>query len=104
MKIVYNEKEEQIIERYRQDEKLMILVYAQWCVNHDLDPEKLYERAYPGQRKNETLQEVLERTVPKQESEKIDDQTVIQALQAFGNDDLAFAVQEQIDVRKRGYG
>lgn len=83
---------------------MMILVYAQWCINHDLDPKALYERAYPGQRENEALQVALELTVTKQESDEIPDETVIQVLQAFGNDDLAFAVQEQIDRRKGANG
>ncbi|GAA0431425.1 hypothetical protein GCM10008983_04970 [Lentibacillus halophilus] len=99
-----NDKDKQIIERYQQDEKMMILVYAQWCINHDLDPNAIYKRAYPDQIHNELLEDVLEQTVSKQESEDIPDQTVIQALQAFGNDDLAFAVQEQIDRFKRGEG
>ncbi|RYG74304.1 hypothetical protein EU245_03625 [Lentibacillus lipolyticus] len=94
------DRESEIIERYQQDEKMMILVYAQWCINHDLNPKKIYERAYPNQKQNEALEEVVELTVSKEESDQIADQTVIQALQAFGNDDLAFVVQEQIDANK----
>ncbi|WP_077324343.1 hypothetical protein [Virgibacillus siamensis] len=91
--------EKKIIESYRQDEKMMILVFAQWCVNHDLDPEELYKKAYPDQMNNHALQEALELTVPKKESEDIPDPTVLQVLQLFGNDDLAFIVQEQIEKR-----
>jgi hypothetical protein len=95
------DKNRQVIENYQENEKMMILVFAQWCVNHDLSPEHLYEQAYPNQLRNEVLIEVLENTVPKSESEHIDDQMVIQALQTFGNDDLAFIVQQQIEKRER---
>lgn len=30
--------EKQLTEAYERDENMMILVFAQWCVNHDLDP------------------------------------------------------------------
>lgn len=94
------DRDRQIIENYQENEKMMILVFAQWCINHDLNPEQLYEEAYPNQIQNKVLLEVLENTVPKNESEKIDDQMVIQALQLFGNDDLAFIVQKEIEKRE----
>ncbi|MFC4559947.1 hypothetical protein ACFO3D_17435 [Virgibacillus kekensis] len=96
------EIEDKVVKSYQQDEKMMILVYAQWCINNGLDPKTLYEKAYPGQIKNNALYEALELTVPKEESECIPDQTVINVLQLFGNDDLAFVVQEEIDKRKGG--
>ncbi|RLL42104.1 hypothetical protein D8M04_16110 [Oceanobacillus piezotolerans] len=95
------EIEAHIINKYQADEKMMILVYAQWCVNHDLDPIALYEKAYPNQLKNPVLLETLELTVSKQESEEIADQTVLNILHLFGNDDLAFVVQEEIQQRKK---
>ncbi|MFD1361965.1 hypothetical protein [Lentibacillus salinarum] len=95
-----NDIEQKVIDSYQQDEKMMILVYAQWCINRDLDPEALYERAYPGQKNNQALKEALELTVSKQESEDIPNQTVLNILQLFGNDDLAFVVQEKIDDEK----
>jgi len=91
------EMEDKIIESYQNDERMMILVYAQWCINNELDPQTLYEEAYPEQMTNKTLQDVLELTVPKEESENIPDQTVLNVLQLFGNDDLAFIVQREID-------
>ncbi|GAB4075073.1 hypothetical protein GCM10028778_25760 [Barrientosiimonas marina] len=93
--------EQQVIANFQQDEKMMILVYAQWCINRDRDPETLYERAYPGQLANQALQDALELTVPKQESETIADATVLNILQLFENDDLAFVVQEVIDADKQ---
>jgi len=96
-----NEKEKQIIESYQNEEKMMILIYAQWCINNELDPVTLYEQAYPGQGKNHTLTEVLELTVPTKESEIIPNETVLNALQLFGNDDLAFVIQEYIEKRAK---
>jgi hypothetical protein len=94
------ERERQVIENYQNDERMMILIYAQWCINHDLDPKKMYEEAYPDQVKNNALTDALELTVSKQESDVIDDQTVLNVLHLFGNDDLAFIVQEEIKKRE----
>lgn len=93
--------EEQVIENYQNDEKMMILIYAQWCINNDVDPNVLYEQAYPGQLRNSTLAETMDLTVSKKESDDIDDQTVLNVLQIFGNDDLAFAVQGEIEKREK---
>ncbi len=95
------ELEKQIIEQYKQDENMMILVFSQWCRNHDLDPLELYERAYPNQGKNVQLQNVVEMTVPKAESSDIPAETVLQVLQLFGNDDLAFVVSEEMERLKK---
>lgn len=96
-----NEHNEKVIDNYKQQEKMMILIYAQWCINHQLDPVELYKQAYPNQLTNDALIEVLDLTVPKNEADEITDETVINALQIFGNDDLAFIVQEQIDNRNK---
>jgi len=95
------ELEEQIIENYRKDEQMMILVFAQWCVNNGLDPMELYEQAYPRQGANPALQQAMELTVPKEEAGDIADDTVLQVLSLFGNDDLAFVVTEAINGRRR---
>lgn len=94
------ELEEKIIQHYQGEEKMMILVFAQWCVNHDLDPEELYLRAYPNQSSNPSLREAIELTVPKEEAGEIADQTLLGVLSLFGNDDLAFVVTEEIHKRK----
>lgn len=95
------ETEEKVIESYKHDEKMMILVYAQWCVNNDLDPTEMYGKAYPDQLKNNALREALELTVDKEESEHIPDETVLNILQLFGNDSLAFVVQQAKEERER---
>ncbi|GIN21222.1 hypothetical protein [Siminovitchia fordii] len=96
-----NELEKKIIESYRKDEKMMILVFAQWCINHDLNPEELYKKAYPVQQENDALKEAMELTVSKEESEDIPDDTLLGVLSLFGNEDLAFVVIEEIE-RTRG--
>lgn len=95
------ELEEKIIENYQGEEKMMILVFAQWCVNHNLDPEELYLRAYPHQAANQALREALELTVPKEEAGEVPDQTLLGVLSLFGNDDLAFVVTEEINKKKK---
>jgi len=87
---------EKVIQRYQNDEKMMVLVFAQWCVNHGLDPEELYRRAYPRQEKNLLLKKAIERTLPKEEAGDISNDTVLNVLSLFGNGDLAFVVFEEI--------
>ncbi|HLS20553.1 MAG TPA: hypothetical protein VK056_02690 [Bacillota bacterium] len=89
-----NDQNEFIIEQYKQDERTMILVFAQWCINEGFDPLTLYSEAYPNQPKNEELVEAMEKTVPARESQYISHETVLQMLHMFGNDDLAFVVNE----------
>lgn len=100
-KLDHDEKSKQMISNYKEQEKMMILIYAQWCLNNDIDPIELYEKAYPDQFKNEALQEALSLTVPREESEEIAHETVIHALQLFGNDDLAFLVQQEIEKKSK---
>lgn len=92
-----SKKDQYIIEKYQQDEEMMILVFAQWCVNHNFDPITLYQQAYPHQPENKALRAAMDRTVAKEESEPISTEVVQQVLQLFGNDDLAFVVQDAVD-------
>lgn len=89
------EIEKRVIENYQNDERMMILIFAQWCVNNNLDAQELYNKAYPNQLNNTILDEVVEETVSKNEADEIPTVTVLQVLQLFGNDDLAFVVQEE---------
>ncbi|WP_158736275.1 hypothetical protein [Alteribacillus sp. YIM 98480] len=91
------EVEDKIIKSYQQDEKMMILVFAQWCVNHHLNPQELYLKAYPDQGNNPQLEQAIDLTVPKEESEDISNETLLGVLSLFGNDDLAFVVSEEIE-------
>jgi len=89
-----SEKEQYIIDKYKQDEHMMILIFAQWCVNNNLDATSLYKKAYPNQPENKALLAALENTVPKEKAEEITTDMVQYVLQLFGNDDLAFIIQE----------
>ncbi|WP_339319656.1 hypothetical protein [Paenibacillus sp. FSL R10-2734] len=91
--------EEQIIESYKREEEMMILVFAQWCVNNGLDPHALYLQAYPQQEGNEALRKALALTVSAEEAGDISDDTVLGVLSLFGNDDLAQIVTEAITQR-----
>ncbi|MDQ0299317.1 hypothetical protein J2S78_001737 [Salibacterium salarium] len=91
-----NEMKDKIIESYQQDEKMMIMVFAQWCVNQELDPNELYKKAYPNQTANPMLKEAVELTVPKEESEDIANDTLLGVLSLFGNDDLAMVVTKEM--------
>ena len=81
-----------VIEQYEQDENIMIQLYAQWCINHDLDSFALYQTAYPDQKTNDALASAIEET--EKNALEVDTETVIQVLQLFGNDHLAFVVSE----------
>lgn len=91
-----NELEKKIIDSYRKDEKMMIFIFAQWCINNDLDPKALYKKAYPNQPDNRTLEETMELIVPKDEAGAIQNDTLLGILSLFGNEDLAFIVSEEI--------
>jgi len=91
--------EDKIVESYKRDEEMMILVFAQWCVNNGLDPEALYLQAYPQQAGNEPLRRALELTVPEEEAGFISDDTVLGVLSLYNNDDLAYVVTEAISLR-----
>ncbi|MEW9671394.1 hypothetical protein [Ammoniphilus sp. 3BR4] len=93
--------EEKIIGQYQRDEGMMILVFAQWCVNQGLDPQEIYKRAYPDQTANPTLKQMVELTVPKEEAGDIPDQTVLNVLSLFGNEELAFVVSQEIERLKK---
>lgn len=94
------EIEEQIIHNYQRDEQMMILVFAQWCVNNELDPAELYARAYPQQSANPALKQAVELTVPREEAGDISDTTLLGVLSLYDNEALAFVVTEEIDRRK----
>ncbi|MFD2370559.1 hypothetical protein ACFSO0_11505 [Brevibacillus sp. GCM10020057] len=98
------ETEEQIIQAYQRDEGMMILVFAQWCVNNGLDAHEIYRRAYPDQATNPLLAQMIDNTVPKEEAEDIPDATLLGVLSLFGNDDLAFVVSEEMERLKRNRG
>ena len=92
--------DEQVIEKYQQDERVMIQLFVQWCINHDLDPNFLYAQAYPEQGENAILQKVLKERDDHDQID-IDNETMLDVLQLFGNYDLAFVLSEEIDRLSR---
>jgi hypothetical protein len=90
------EIEDEVIRNYQREENMMILIFAQWCVNHDLDPAELYRSAYPEQMDNVSLRQALDLTVPKEEAGDVPDDTLLGVLSLFGNEELAFVVTEEI--------
>lgn len=84
-----------IIQKYQEDEQIMIQLFVQWCQNHEVDPFTLYQKAYPSQAFNEALKAVIDNN--EQVDLEIDSSTLIEVLQLFGNDDLAFVVSEEIN-------
>ncbi|WP_147804982.1 hypothetical protein [Alkalicoccus halolimnae] len=83
-----SETEKKIIESFKQDEKMMAHVFAQWCVNHDQDPAEIYASVY-GSADNQVLREAIDLTVPKEEAGPIETETLLGVLSLFGNEGLA---------------
>ena len=88
-------RDEYIVKKYQQDEQIMVKLFVQWCTNHQLDPLELYHRAYPGQLQSPLLTSTIDQADA--EELDIDHETLLDVLQMFGNDDLAFVVSEEID-------
>ncbi len=86
---------EQIIQKYKDDEQVMIRLYVQWCKNNELDAMQLYQLAYPEQQENSAIKTMIEESTDTDEI-AIDDETMLDVLQLFGNDDLAFILAEVI--------
>ncbi|APH04828.1 hypothetical protein [Bacillus weihaiensis] len=95
------EVEKKIIENYQKDENMMILIFAQWCVNHDLNPIEIYQKAYPSQEENAALKQMVDLTVPKEEAGEIANDTLMSVLSLYGNEDLAFVITEEILKMKK---
>lgn len=95
--------DERIIQKYQEDETLMIRLFVQWCKNHQLDAQVLYKTAYPHQQQNERLKEVMEDD-DSSDQLFIENETMLDVLQLFGNEDLAFIVADEIarlSIRKK---
>lgn len=86
---------DQVIKKYQEDEQIMIRLFVQWCTNNKLDPMKLYLQAYPEQLENLALKQVLD-DKEQEDPIDIDNETMLDVLQLFGNDDLAFIVADEI--------
>ncbi|GGA26586.1 hypothetical protein [Psychrobacillus lasiicapitis] len=90
---------DKVISQYQEDENVMIQLFASWCANHQLDASTLYAQAYPQQEKNLLLEKAIEEL--EQDTIKIDTETLLNVLQLFGNEDLAFVVSEEASKLKK---
>ncbi|MBT2581422.1 hypothetical protein [Planococcus sp. ISL-109] len=95
----YESREDFIIKKYQQDEETMVRLFVQWCVNHKLDPLAIYMAAYPAQQPNELLKTALEETEAFEHD--ISGDILLEVLQSFGNDDLAFEVAKEMEKLPR---
>ena len=86
---------EYIIQKYQEDEQVMIQLFVQWCQYHEIDPIVLYQNAYPTQSANEAMLNIMNQNDPLDLD--IDTSTLIEILQLFGNDDLAFVVSKEAE-------
>ncbi len=99
IRMEYENRDEWIIKKYQQDEATMIQLFVTWCLQNELDPVQLYQRAYPAQSKNEALVRAVEEADPTEF--EISNETLLDVLQLFGNDDLAFVASEEIEKLDR---
>ncbi|MCZ2257881.1 hypothetical protein [Sporosarcina sp. G11-34] len=92
--------DEFIIKKYQEDEQVMIQLFVAWCINHNLDANKLYAKAYPEQLENPALLNVVAETEDTEKIE-IEDETLLDVLQMFGNIELAFVVSDEIEKNEK---
>ncbi len=84
-----------IIQKYQDEERTMVHIFVEWCRNHKLDPHMIYHLAYPEQEENLILTEIINE-LDDQAPVHIPNETLLEILQVFGNNDLAFVVAEFI--------
>lgn len=99
IRMEYENRDEWIIKKYQQDEATMIQLFVTWSLQNELDPVQLYQRAYPAQSKNEALVRAVEEADPTEF--EISNETLLDVLQLFGNDDLAFVASKEIEKLDR---
>lgn len=82
-----------IIKKYQDEERTMVHLFVEWCRSHHQDPHQVYQLAYPEQTENPILTEVLQE-LDDQKPIHIPTNTLLELLQMFGNDELAFVITE----------
>ncbi|MBB4824355.1 hypothetical protein HNO89_001577 [Sporosarcina luteola] len=88
--------QKKIIELYQDDEMVMIRLFIHWCQKNGLDPLILYSKAYPEQNGNKVLNQLLA-SEDDHDDLIVGNETILDLLQLFGNDDLAFVVAGEIE-------
>ncbi len=99
-KEMIQKQQQEIIQKYQEDEQMMILLFAQWCVNHQLQAMDLYLRAHPEQTTNLPLQQALNQTLIAEESPEISDELLLELLFLFEQHELAQVVSDEIKKEK----
>lgn len=90
---------DKVISQYQEDENVMIQLFASWCANHQLDAFTVYAQAYPQQEKNLLLEKAVEEM--EKDTLTVETETLLNVLQLFGNEDLAFVVSEEAEKQKK---
>lgn len=88
-----------IIQKYQDEEKTMVHLFVEWCRAHEYDPHTIYHTAYPEQGENPILSEIY-KELQDQKPLHIQTDTLLNVLQIFGNDELAFVITELIEKYK----
>lgn len=88
--------QEFIIKKYQDEERTMVHLFIEWCREHKHDPHAVYQLAYPNQSENAIIIELMEE-LSEQEPLHIPNHTLLEVLQLFGNDELAFVIAELIE-------
>lgn len=92
--------QEFIIKKYQDEERTMVHLFIEWCREHKHDPHTVYQLAYPDQPENAIVTELM-KELSEQAPIHIPDHTLLEVLQLFGNDELAFVITELIEKSTR---
>lgn len=87
------QKNEEIIARYQEEEKMMIRLFIDWCRTYEISPTQVYAAAYPEQLENELLGALIAEAATEPPIH-VPTPTLLDALQTFGNEELAFVIAE----------
>lgn len=92
--------QEFIIKKYQDEERTMVHLFIEWCRENEHDPHAVYQLAYPEQVENPMIKELIEE-IGEQEPLHIPNHTLLEVLQMFGNDELAFVITELIEKSEK---
>lgn len=87
-----------IIKKYQDEERMMVHLFIEWCCENKLDPHTIYQLAYPNQEKNPVITELME-NLTDQQPLHIPNETLLDILQVFGNDELAFVIADLLESK-----
>ncbi len=92
--------QEFIIQKYQDEERTMVHFFIEWCREHQHNSHEVYQLAYPNQPENPIISE-LSAELNEQAPLHIPTDTLLEVLQVFGNDELAFVISELIAQAKQ---